>query len=62
MTVTNNSYTVEEIERAVASASAAMLRFPAGTVGATTAEMLPSLYLGVLDSDKPQAKSAGGGQ
>lgn len=58
MTITGNSYTVEQIDKAVERAQDMISRFPEGLVNPATVQMLIELYLGALDADQPKAKSA----
>lgn len=62
MTIQGNAYTVEHIDQAVGRTKAALAELPDGAVNPATIYLLMELYLGAIDADKPQAKSAGGGQ
>ena len=60
MTIPGNSYSVKQIDAAVDRVRAALVLFPEGHINAGTVQLLLELYLGALDADKPQPKSAAG--
>lgn len=61
MTITGNSFTVAEIDRAVDRTESALAKLPGGAANAATIALLMELYLGSVDNakeDNSQAKSA----
>lgn len=52
MTITGNSYTVAQIDAAVAHVKYAISQLPEGVAGPATMQFLLELYLGSLDNTK----------
>lgn len=58
MTISGNSYTVEQIDRACKRAEQAIRQMPEGCSNSETLNTLINLYLGAIDADKePQTKA-----